>query len=68
MGTPAVEGSELAGLGNMPLKAAIEFLEIHMLKKALTEARYHQKKAARILGLSYDQFRGLKRKYNDIIE
>ncbi len=48
---------------DMPLKTAIETLEIHMLKNALTDAKYNQKKAAQMLRLTYDQFRGLKRKY-----
>jgi len=44
-------------------KTAIRNLEISLLKDALSSARFNQKKAANILGLSYDQFRGLKRKY-----
>ena len=35
-----------------------------MIKRALKNARYHQKKAAGLLGLTYDQFRGLLRKYS----
>ncbi len=46
-----------------PLHTAVRELEIHMLKKALESARYNQKKAADLLGLTYDQFRGLRRKY-----
>ena len=46
-----------------PLKSAVKNLEIHMLDNALKTANYNQKKAAGILGLTYDQFRGLRRKY-----
>jgi psp operon transcriptional activator len=34
-----------------------------MLEKALDNARYNQKKAAQLLGLTYHQFRGLYRQY-----
>jgi psp operon transcriptional activator len=50
-----------------PLKSAVKNLEIHLLKSALDAARYNRKKAAGILGLTYDQFRGLYRKYVDEI-
>jgi psp operon transcriptional activator len=50
-----------------PLKSAVRKLEIHMLRSALKASNYNQKKAAGILGLSYDQFRGLRRKYADKI-
>lgn len=45
------------------LKEAILNLERQMLQDALGAARYNQKKAAAVLGLTYDQFRGLKRKH-----
>ncbi len=48
---------------NPPLKSAVKRLEIYMLRNALDAAKYNQKKAADILGLTYDQFRGLHRKY-----
>ncbi|MDM8550880.1 phage shock protein operon transcriptional activator [Desulfobacterales bacterium HSG2] len=47
-----------------PLKEAVRELEILLLKKALKESKHNQKKAARILGLTYHQFRGLYRKLN----
>jgi len=47
----------------LPLKDAVKALEINRLKHALKNSRYHQKKAARLLGLTYDQFRGLLRKH-----
>ena len=48
---------------NLPLKTAVRKLEISMLKNALASARHNQKKAAQRLGLTYDQFRGVMRKY-----
>jgi len=46
-----------------PFKEALGELEMHLLSKALNECRFNQKKAAEKLGLSYDQFRGIKKKY-----
>ena len=51
----------------LPLKDAVKSLEINMIKRALENTRYHQKKAAGLLGLTYDQFRGLLRKYSEVI-
>jgi psp operon transcriptional activator len=47
---------------------AVRETEIRLMKQALEEAKYSQKKAARILGLTYHQFRGLYRKLNKEIE
>ncbi len=52
-----------AETGSLP--SAVSALEILMLKKALEATRYNQRKAADSLGLSYDQLRGLLRKYRD---
>ncbi len=56
--------SSLNHLMNKPYKEAVRELEICLLKNALKESKYNQKRAARILGLTYHQFRGLYRKYN----
>lgn len=48
---------------DMPLKEAVKNLEIRMLKSALESTRYNQRKAARKLGLTYDQVRGLLKKH-----
>ena len=48
-----------------PFKAAVRNLERDLLKRALTDAKHNQKKAAGLLGLTYDQLRGLMRKYKD---
>jgi psp operon transcriptional activator len=45
------------------LPAAVWQLKVDLLEAALVECRYHQQRAARRLGLSYNQFRGLYRKY-----
>ena len=47
-----------------PLKEAVKELEQYMLNTALKENRYNQKKTAKMLGVSYDQFRGIKKKYD----
>ncbi len=46
-----------------PFKAAVRNLERDLLKGALADAKHNQKKAAGLLGLTYDQLRGLMRKY-----
>ena len=48
---------------NKPFKEAMGELEWHLLSKALNDCRFNQKQAAKKLGLSYDQFRGIKKKY-----
>ncbi len=52
----------VADLMTLPLKAAVQTLEILRVKDALKRTRFHQKKAAAQLGLSYDQFRGIKKR------
>jgi psp operon transcriptional activator len=47
----------------VPLKMAVKELETTLIRKALQSANHNQKKAAAYLGLSYDQLRGLLRKY-----
>nr|WP_319397215.1 phage shock protein operon transcriptional activator [uncultured Desulfobacter sp.] len=53
----------LAQIAGLPLKEAVLALERFRLSHALTAARFNQKQAAADLGLSYDQFRGLKKKH-----
>jgi len=52
----------------IPLKIAVKNLEVELVQKALTLARHNQKKAALYTGLTYDQFRGLMRKYRKELE
>jgi psp operon transcriptional activator len=50
------------------LKEAVASLEVAMVQQALAAHRFNQKKAARALGLSYDQLRGLLRKYRNRLD
>jgi psp operon transcriptional activator len=50
-----------------PLAEAKKELEYRYLREALKKAKHNQKKAAKILGMSYHQFRGLYRKYQDLL-
>ncbi len=61
--TPSVEL-----LMDKPLKEAVRELEIRLLQRTLRKTKYNQRKAARALGLTYHQFRGLYRKYIEEIE
>jgi psp operon transcriptional activator len=66
----AEEGMEekepsLRGGSRTPFKGAVEEFEVRLLSEALEEARYNQRKAARILGLTYHQLRGMLRKYGE---
>jgi psp operon transcriptional activator len=45
------------------LESTVAEFEIGLLNRALSEARFNQKRAAELLELSYHQFRGLLRKY-----
>lgn len=58
---PSVEQSITLGAFE---EERIEF-EIRYLKEALVQAGGNQKEAAKLLGLTYDQLRGLYRKYQD---
>jgi len=53
----------MADFFEKPLKEAIRALEYHRLCAALASCQFNQKKAAALLGISYDQFRGLKKKH-----
>jgi psp operon transcriptional activator len=55
-------------LGKQTLPEALRELESRALCEALAAARYHQGEAARLLGLSYHQFRALYRKYKTGLE
>ncbi len=50
-----------------PFKEAVKELEYALLSKALKENKFNQRKAAQALGLSYDQFRGVRKKYKERI-
>jgi psp operon transcriptional activator len=63
LGTDEDTRLPLAELAGLPLKKAVLALERFRLSQALTAARFNQKQAAVNLGISYDQFRGLKKKH-----
>ncbi len=46
-------------------KDTVKSFEIELIQKALSLAHNHQKRAAEDMGLTYDQFRGLIRKYSE---
>jgi len=61
-----IAGAQTADAGSdlpaAPMKKAVLDLKLRMLKSALERSRYNQRKAAALLGLTYDQFRGLYRR------
>jgi psp operon transcriptional activator len=52
-----------APIRTAPLDEAVWELKVNMLESALGRAEFNQRKAAALLGLSYDRFRGLYRRY-----
>lgn len=54
-----------AGLPTLPcdLKTQVARVEVDLLKQAMRQSQYNQRKAAQLLALSYHQFRGMLRKY-----
>ena len=58
----------LSSLDHVSLPAAVRAVELHFMRRALQLARHNQRVAAEALGLSYDQFRGLYRKYADTLK
>jgi psp operon transcriptional activator len=64
---PAAAGAAKQRVQNPPagraMKEAVWRLKIRMIEEALQTSRYNQRKAAAVLGLTYDQFRGLYRRY-----
>ena len=53
----------LEPLYRLPLEQAIDHLRLERLRQALRDARYNQRDAATMLGLTYHQLRGLYRKF-----
>jgi psp operon transcriptional activator len=65
---PAPESSQLdlaAMLDGLSYNDAVTRVELCLLKCALDDAKYNQRKAAELMGLTYHQFRGLYRKHQD---
>lgn len=61
------ESEQSAPLDLMNYEQAKQEFDILYLKRALEEGRGNQKRAAELLGLTYDQFRGLYRKYKEAL-
>ncbi|MFU8817374.1 MAG: phage shock protein operon transcriptional activator [Pseudomonadales bacterium] len=47
----------------LDFKETVQSMEIDLLERAMEQARHNQRKAAELLGLSYDQLRGYLKKY-----
>lgn len=63
------ERPDLADTGETrSFRQAVQELEIGLLREALKQAKYNQRRAAERLGLSYHQFRGLCRKYGEAVK
>ena len=60
---PAMESGAMPLTLTRPFTESVEEFEQRLLRMALEEARFNQRKAATTLGLTYHQFRGLYRKY-----
>ena len=61
----AVAGSGSGAGSGLELRGAVADLELRLLRRALEESRFNRRKAADLLGLSYDQLRGLLRRYRE---
>jgi psp operon transcriptional activator len=59
--SPGVTAPRVAGFD---LRSQVEAFEIDRIQRALSTARFNQRRAAESLGLTYDQLRGYLRKYN----
>lgn len=71
-GLPAISGaaeSETKEDAQEPsFEEAVRDFEMRLLRRALERARYNQRHAAKLLGLTYHQFRGVYRKYRHALE
>ncbi|MFC1867295.1 phage shock protein operon transcriptional activator [Thermodesulfobacteriota bacterium] len=60
--------TSMDNLLSKPLNEAVKDLKIRLVSKALREAKFNQRTAAKRLGLTYHQFRGLYRKFHKDLE
>jgi psp operon transcriptional activator len=49
-----------------PFAEAMQELAVRLMRQALKQAKYNQRQAAQLLGLTYHQLRGLYRKYGNV--
>ncbi len=61
---PASSGAQFP----VDFDSVIRLQEVRLIRSALAAAHYQQHQAARLLGLTYDRFRGLYRKYKESLE
>lgn len=57
-------GRSLPKAGSKNFKEQIQDVEIALIRDALEQCQFNQRKTAKLLGLSYDQLRGYLRKYD----
>jgi len=55
---------DLSNSSSFDFKNEVQQFEINLLKQAMEQSQFNQKKAAEFLGLSYHQLRGYLRKYD----
>ena len=60
----ATAAPDLAGASSFDFKTEVQEFEINLLKQAMEQSQFNQKKAAEFLNLSYHQLRGYLRKYD----
>lgn len=60
---PVTSGERQAPALPLDLKSTVAEFEVNLLKQAMQQSQYNQRKAADLLALSYHQFRGMLRKY-----
>lgn len=65
--TTDLEALPMDDLLTKPFMESIETLKIRLLQNALERSKFNQRAAAKRLGLTYHQFRGLYRKYRQKI-
>ncbi len=66
--SPPREAQGLPGSAfERPFCESVELFEQQLLRAGLTAARFNQRKAAEMLGLTYHQFRGLYRKHQAVL-
>ncbi|HKA55509.1 MAG TPA: phage shock protein operon transcriptional activator [Candidatus Binatia bacterium] len=64
---PEAETPVAVGHPGQSLTEAVQELETRLLRQALQDARYNQRRAAQLLGLTYHQFRALYRKHRKAV-
>ncbi len=62
---PVADKETMEDYGEADFKQAVAEFEIRLLRQGLKRCRYNQHNTAAYLGLTYHQFRGLFRKYED---